>query len=182
MKFSTKELILCSIFASIIVILAQVSIPLPFTTVPLTMLIFGIAITGLILGSKLGAVSVLIYLLLGAIGLPVFANFAGGVNVLLGPTGGYLLASPLMAYIVGYTREKSSFPITIFLGLVLGLTITYIIGTLMFSKITGNTIYQSILYCIIPFIPTDIIKLILAYVIGSTVSKRISSSFAYSKN
>lgn len=177
MKLSTKELILCALFASIIVILAQISIPLPFTTVPLTMLIFGIAVTGLILGSKLGTISVLIYLLLGIIGLPVFSKFTGGINVLLGPTGGYLLAAPLMAYIVGYTKEKSSFPIIIFLGLALGLITTYLIGTIMFSKITGNTVYQSILYCVIPFIPTDIIKLILAYVIGSSVSKRISSSF-----
>lgn len=179
MKLSTKELILCAFFAAVVVIMAQISIPLPFTTVPLTMLIFGVAVTGLILGSKLGFISVLIYLLLGAIGLPVFAKFAGGIGVLLGPTGGYLLASPLMAYIVGYAKERSSSSIVIFLGLVLGLITTYIIGTLMFSKITGNTIYQSILYCVLPFLTTDIIKLVLAYAIGTTVSKRISSSFSY---
>lgn len=182
MKLSTKELILCSIFASIISILAQISIPLPFTTVPLTMLIFAISVTGLILGSRLGVISVIIYLLLGAIGMPVFSKFTGGVAVLFGPTGGYLLGLPLMIYIIGFAREKSSSPLIIFLSLIIGLISVYITGTLMFSIITGNTIYQSILYCVAPFIIVDLIKLALAYIIGSTVTKRISSTFAYNKN
>lgn len=182
MKLSTKELILCSLFAAIIAILAQISIPLPFTTVPLTMLIFAVAVTGLILGSKLGAISVLIYLLLGGIGIPVFAQFSGGVGILFGPTGGYLLGLPLMVYIIGFAKEKSSSPVIIFLSLIIGLISVYITGTLMFASITGNTIYQSILYCVAPFVFVDLLKLALAYIIGSTVSKRVSSTVVYNKN
>ena len=174
MKLSTKELIVCALFAAIIAILAQISIPLPFTTVPLTMLIFAVAVTGLILGPKLGAISVLIYLLLGGIGLPVFAQFSGGLGVLFGPTGGYLLGLPLMVYIVGFGKEKSSSPVIIFLSLIIGLISVYITGTLMFAAITRNTIYQSILYCVAPFAFIDLIKLVLAYIIGSAVSKRVS--------
>ena len=106
MKLSTRQIILCGLFAALISILAQISIPLPFTTVPFTLQIFGIAITGLILGSKCGFISTLIYLILGAIGMPVFANFAGGISVLFGPTGGFLLGYPLMAFIIGYAKEK----------------------------------------------------------------------------
>ena len=182
MKLSTKEIILCALFAAIISILAQISIPLPFTTVPLTMLIFAVSITGLILGSKLGTISVLIYLLLGGIGIPIFAQFSGGIGILLGPTGGYLLGLPLMVYIIGFTREKFSHHIIIFLSLIFGLLSVYIAGTLMFALITGNTIYQSILYCVIPFVFVDLIKLVLAFIVGSTVSKRVYSSLVYSQN
>lgn len=182
MKLSTKELILCSLFAAIIAILAQISIPLPFTTVPFTMQIFAVAMTGLILRSKLGAISVLIYLLLGGVGIPVFAQFSGGIGILLGPTGGYLLGLPLMVYIIGFVKDKSSSPLMIFLSLIIGLISVYIIGTLMFAIITGNTIYQSILYCVAPFVFVDLIKLALAYIVGSAVSTRIYSILVYNQN
>lgn len=182
MKLSTKELVLCSLFAAIVSILAQISIPLPFTTVPLTMLIFAVAITGLILGPKLGTIAILIYLLLGGIGIPVFAQFSAGIGVLFGPTGGYLLGLPLMVYIIGFTKEKSNSTILIFLSLLVGLLSVYITGTLMFAAITGNTIFQSILYCVAPFILVDLIKLVLAYIIGLAVSKRVYSTLVYNKN
>ena len=172
MKISTKELILCSLFAAIIAILSQISIPLPFTTIPLTMQILAVSVTGLILGCKLSTISVLIYLLLGCIGIPVFAQFSGGVGILFGPTGGYLLGLPLMVYIIGLAKDKSSYTIIIFLSLISGLIVVYIIGTLMFASITGNTIYQSILYCVAPFVLVDLIKLILAYIVGSTISEK----------
>ena len=109
MKLTTREIILCGLFAALVSIFAQISIPLPFTTVPLTLQIFGIAITGLILGSKCAFISTLIYLILGGIGVPVFAQFSAGIGVLFGPTGGYLLAYPLMAFIIGYIKEKSNY-------------------------------------------------------------------------
>ena len=173
MKISTKELILCSLFAAIIAILSQISIPLPFTYVPFTMQIFAVAVTGLILDVKLGSISILIYLLLGGIGIPVFAKFSGGIGVLLGPTGGYLLGLPLMIYIICFVKDKSSSTLMIFLSLIIGLISLYIIGTLMFAIITRNTIYQSILYCVAPFVFLDLIKLTLAYKIGSAISRRI---------
>ena len=162
MKLSTRQIILCGLFTALISILAQISIPLPFTTVPFTLQIFGIAITGLILGSKCGFISTLIYLILGAIGIPVFANFAGGISVLFGPTGGFLLGYPLMAFIIGYAKEKFN-------------------SNIMFSFITGNTILQSLIYCVVPFIAVDILKLILAYIIGETVCKRVFSSLNIAK-
>ena len=163
MKLSTRQIILCGLFAALISILAQISIPLPFTTVPFTLQIFGIAITGLILGSKCGFISTLIYLILGAIGIPVFANFAGGISVLFGPTGGF----------------NSNFITSI--SMILGLAIVYTLGTIMFSFITGNTILQSLIYCVVPFIAVDILKLILAYIIGETVCKRVFSSLNIAK-
>lgn len=175
MKITTKELILCSVFAAFISIFAQIALPLPFTAIPLTLQVFAIAITGIILGSKLGFISLLIYLLLGGVGLPVFSNFSGGIASLVGPTGGYLLGFPLMAFIIGYFREKFNYSNTLIVGLLLGLFVDYTTGTLMFSVISGNTIYQSLVYCVIPFIFTDLLKLTLAFIVGSTVYRRVSS-------
>ncbi len=178
MKLSTKEIVLCSLFAAIISILAQISIPLPFTTVPLTLLVFGVSLTGLVLGSRLSFISVSIYLLLGAIGMPVFANFQAGFSVLFGPTGGYLLGLPLMVYIIGHFKDSYNSNIMVSLGLILGLVVVYITGTMMFSVITGNTIMQSISYCVAPFVLVDILKLVLAYTVSISVSKRMSFGVA----
>ena len=176
MKLSTKELILCGIFAALIAILAQISIPLPFTTIPLTLQIVAIGVTGIILGSKCGFISILIYILIGAMGVPVFAGFKGGLSALFGPTGGFILGFPIMVGIIGYVKEKFNSPMLTVISLVLGLFIDYITGTILFSLITGNTIINSIMLCVIPFIIVDFIKLGLAYIVGTTISKRVSSS------
>ena len=99
MKLKTKELVICSIFASLTAILTQISIPLP--AVPLTMQVFAVALCGLVLGKRLGFISQIIYVLLGTIGLPVFAQFSGGIGIILGPTGGFILSFPIIAFIVG---------------------------------------------------------------------------------
>ena len=104
MKLSTKELVICSLFSSLTSILTQISIPLP--SVPITMQIFAVALCGLVLGKKLGFISQVIYVLLGAIGLPVFTYFRGGVGMILGPTGGFTISFPIVAFVVGYFSEK----------------------------------------------------------------------------
>ncbi|MGM9534920.1 MAG: biotin transporter BioY [Intestinibacter sp.] len=179
MKLSTREIILCGLFAALISVFAQISIPLPFTTVPLTLQIFGIAITGLILGSKCGFIATLIYLVLGGIGVPVFAQFSAGVGVLFGPTGGFLLGYPLMAFIIGYTKEKFNSHILTAVSMVVGLAVVYAFGTIMFSFVTGNTIMQSLLYCVVPFVLVDLLKLVLADIIGETVCKRVFSTLNF---
>ncbi len=145
---SKKGLISILIYLLLGAVLSQISIPLPFTTVPLTMQIFAVSLTGLILGSKKGLISILIYLLLGSIGLPVFAQMSGGLGILMGPTGGFLLGCPLMAFVVGYVSERSSSKLYILLSMVLGLSVVYITGTIMFSVVTKSTIQESILACV----------------------------------
>ena len=173
MKLSTKDLILCGIFASITAILSQISIPLPFTTVPLTMQTFAVGLTGVILGAKRGFISQLIYVLVGAGGLPVFAQMTGGMGLVLGPTGGYILGFPLMALIVGYFKDKFDSKIAIIFGMILGLLVDYTLGTAMFIFITKMTVVQALLACVVPFIPLDLVKVVFVSVIGTTLSKRL---------
>lgn len=174
MNLKTQNIIICGLFASITAVLSQISIPLPFTIVPLTMQIFSVALTGLILGSKKGLISIIIYLLLGAIGVPVFAQMSGGLGILMGPTGGFLLGCPLMAFVVGYVSERSSSKLYILLSMVLGLSVVYITGTIMFSVVTKSTIQESILACVAPFVVVDLIKLFLATSIEISISKRVN--------
>ncbi|MGL5692854.1 MAG: biotin transporter BioY [Peptostreptococcaceae bacterium] len=174
MKLNTKEIVMSGLFAAITAVLSQISIPLPFTTVPLTMQVFAIALCGVILGSKKGVIAISVYLLLGAIGMPVFANMSGGLGVLVGPTGGFLLGCPLMAFIIGKGSEKSLSISNIILHMILGLIILYITGIIMFSAVTKMGIYKSIVACVLPFIGVDLIKIGLATTIGIAVKKRVS--------
>ena len=85
------------------------------------------------------------------------------------------------SYIIGYAKEKFNSNFITSISMILGLAIVYTLGTIMFSFITGNTILQSLIYCVVPFIAVDILKLILAYIIGETVCKRVFSSLNIAK-
>lgn len=172
MKLSTRDLIMCSIFASITAILSQISIPIPLTSVPLTMQLFAVALTGIILGGKKAFISQIIYILIGAIGMPVFAQMTGGLSIIVGPTGGFIIGFPIMAFIIGYAYEKFKNPVQKIIFLLIGLLIDYSVGTIMFCSITKMTLLQGIMACVAPFIIVDIVKLGLAVIVGSSVVKR----------
>lgn len=98
--FTTREMVLAGMFAAVLAVISQLSIPTP-AGVPVTIQVFGVALVGAVLGWKLGLCSVLVYILIGAAGLPVFANFGGGIRSLIGLTGGYIWAWPVMAVLCG---------------------------------------------------------------------------------
>ena len=100
LRFTTRELVLGGMFAALMAVISQLSIPMP-NGVPITIQVFGIALIGVTLGWRLGCLSAVIYLLIGAVGLPVFANFGGGISRLVSLTGGYLWSYPLMAALCG---------------------------------------------------------------------------------
>lgn len=166
---STKDLVLCGMFAAVLAVISQISLPMP-TGVPITIQVFGVALTGVVLGSRLGFLAVLVYVLIGAAGLPVFANFHGGLGSLVGLTGGYIWAWPFMAFLCGITpqRENSrmSFSIRILLSL-LGLAIVEFIGGMQWAALSSEMTAAGVFaYSLIAFIPKDIIITILAVMIG----------------
>ena len=128
MKLTTKQLVICSLFASLTAILTQISIPTSSSTILLCK-VFAVALCGLVLGKSLGFISQVIYILLGGIGLPVFAGFSGGLGIILGPTGGFILSFPIIAFVVGYFSEKFKSTLGIMFGMICSLLISYIIGT-----------------------------------------------------
>lgn len=163
-KMSINDLCYIGIFTAIIAVLAQISIPMP-AGVPMTLQTFAIPLAGIILGAKRGTMAALIYILLGAFGVPVFAELKGGLSFIVGPTGGFLLSFPLMAFAAGIGADKGNRR-TLILGLAAGSILNYLFGMLMFSFVTASNLSTAFVSCVLSFIPTAIIKAVLAGVLG----------------
>ena len=139
-KFSVRDICYAGLFAAVIAVMAQISIPMPLG-VPMTMQTFAITLAAVVLGSKLSAIATLVYLLLGAVGVPVLANFSGGIDKFVGPTGGFLISFPIMAYIIGLGVEhrdafKGAFPVAV----VVGTVVNYIVGVILFVIVAHSTV------------------------------------------
>ncbi|KMT21529.1 biotin transporter BioY [Clostridium cylindrosporum] len=178
---TTKELILCALFASLTAICSQIAIPLGFTPIPFTLQLFSVFISAIILGPKLGSISQVTYVLVGTVGFPVFAQFSGGINKVLGPTGGYIISFPIAAFIVGYLALKPNIFINA-LGIILGLICIYGIGTVQLSLITNMSFNKALLAGVIPFVPFDLVKIFLSLVIGMQIRKALIKSSLFSTN
>ena len=173
-KINIQSLTMTGVMTAVIVIMAQISIPMPLG-VPMTMQTFAITLAAIVLGSKKSAAASLIYILLGAVGIPVFSNFTGGLQSLVGPTGGFIISFPIMAYIIGLGAEYRSKSKGYFVCfLILGTVVNYIIGMAMFCILMKSTPYVAFTACVLPFIPTAIIKAVLASMLGLSLKKRIA--------
>ena len=162
----TQKLVIYSFFAALSVILSQISIPLPFSPIPINLTLLSIFLCAGILDTYGSFISQIIYLALGAIGLPVFANFSGGIGILFGPRGGFLLSYPIISIIIGVIVKKFGKKFYVLnLSMLAGLFVCYLLGTLYFSYITNTLFVTSIALCVIPFIAIDIVKIILASLI-----------------
>lgn len=142
---------------------AQAVIPLPFTPVPITGQTFGVLLAGMLLGPRRGVLSLLMYLLEGALGLPVFQSGTGGFVRLLGPTAGYLWSYPFAAFLMGLLVERGwdRSPLRTGAAMLLGGLLILTIGTLWLGVITGD-LRSAFLQGCLPFLPGDLIKTALA--------------------
>ena len=166
------DLVYIAIGAALIAICSWISIP---TAVPFTLQTFAVFFVLLALGGERGTLATLVYVLLGAVGVPVFAGFSGGIGILLGSTGGYIIGFLFtgLIYILFTKFFKKNIVIKI-VALVLGLAVCYAFGTAWFMhvymKSSGEVGLLTVLgWCVFPFIIPDLLKLVLAVVI----SKRI---------
>jgi len=176
MKVSNKtnQMALISLMTAILCIMAPFSILLPFSPVPLSLGTLAIYFCVLVLGLKKGTLSILLYLLLGLVGLPVFSGFTGGIGKLLGPTGGYIVGYVLLALVCGFFVDH--FPTRkgfCLIGMFLGTALCYLFGTLWLSYQASLTFSQAFVTAVIPFLPGDIIKIALALLIGLQVRRRL---------
>jgi biotin transport system substrate-specific component len=174
LKLKTFELTLAATFAALTAVGAYIYIPLPFTPVPITMQTFFVYLSALILGGKLAALTQLIYLLLGALGLPVFAGGKAGFAVLLGPTGGYLLGFAVGAFLAGKIYEKGKNVLRSVLALLVATAAIYGLGIFQLW-FTMNTVYgeglgflEAVFIGIFPFIFGDVAKMFLALGLAKT--------------
>lgn len=175
---SSKQMALVGIMAAILCVAGPLSIPIPISPVPITLTNFIIAMAAIILGGKLACMSTIIYLLLGSIGLPVFSGFGGGIGKLAGPTGGYLIGFIFMALIEGLVAEKNQNKIILFLAFLIATAVIYLFGTAWLALQMHLTFGQALWAGVIPYIPGDLVKIILAIMIAPPIRKRIYLSGA----
>ena len=173
-RLSIREMCQIASFIAIIIVCAQISIPMPYG-VPMTLQTFAILLAGMVLGPKKGTIATLVYVLLGAIGVPVFTAFTGGLGIIFGRTGGFILAFPFVAIAAGIGgRRKNIF--WLILWLVMGTIILFIGGLLMFSFVTSSSLMVSFTLVVVPFIPAETIKIVMVVVLGKVIKKALNRS------
>lgn len=153
---------LVSLFAALTAVGAFISIPIGL--VPISLQNLFTLLAGMVLGSKLGALSQLIYVLLGTVGLPIFSGYRGGPGVLVGPTGGFLIGFILSAYVIGKLTEKlTNIKIWSYFAIgLLGVFVIYLTGVAQLVFITGIGMREALMAGVFPFLPGDSLKLIVA--------------------
>ncbi|WP_297521058.1 biotin transporter BioY [Thermococcus sp.] len=167
---NSREITFAALFASLTAVGAQISVPLG--PVPFTFQVFFVLLSGLLLGARLGFLSQLTYVLVGALGFPVFAEFSGGFAHIYGPTGGYLLAFPIAALLAGYVTEKGGESVGgMTLGVLLGLAAIYILGWLRLGFYLGENFGKALEVGVLPFLPLDLLKGALAVGIARPVRR-----------
>lgn len=168
----TLQLTLSALMCALIAVCAQVIIPLP--PVPISLSLLAVYIAGALLGPVWGATAAVSYALLGAAGMPVFAGFAGGVSVLLGPTGGFLLGYVLCAALSGaIVRRFGMTRRTLWIAMLTGTVICYLCGLLWFCAVTGTALAAAFSVCVLPFLPGDTLKIALAASLCLRLHKRL---------
>lgn len=174
-QLKLRSMIITALFAAIIGVLAQLTIPLPL--VPITGQTLAIGLAATILGSRYGTLSVLLYLIIGSAGVPVFAEFSGGISKLIGPTGGFLVGFIPATFIIGFYMEKFGFTFKhAMIANTIGMIITLAFGTAWLKLSAELTWAQALAGGFTPFLIVGLIKAALASWIGITIRKRLVSA------
>ncbi|MDO4517585.1 MAG: biotin transporter BioY [Bacillota bacterium] len=176
-KSNAVALALCGLFAALTVICSWISVPLGFTPIPVNLATLAVFLAGGLLGPKYGTTSMIVYTLLGAVGIPVFAGFRGGVGVLAGPTGGYIIGYILAALIIGLLLQslKTHPVVRCVVALICGLATCYALGTAWFMISTNTGFVAAMLSCVVPFLLGDALKIIAATILILRLRKHITA-------
>jgi len=166
-KIKTKQMVLIALMTAVTCVLGPLSIPLPFSPVPISLTNFAIFLAIFVLGMKNGTISFIIYLLLGAVGVPVFSSFRGGLQVLAGPTGGYLIGFIFLALIMGFALDHFDRKLVpTIIGMIIGMAVCYAFGTVWLAKLLSLSFKEGLMMGVIPYLPGDVAKIIIAAIVG----------------
>lgn len=166
-KIKTKQMVLIALMTAVTCVLGPLSIPLPFSPVPISLTNFAIFLAIFVLGMKNGTISFIIYLLLGAIGVPVFSSFRGGLQVLAGPTGGYLIGFIFLALIMGFALDHFDRKLVpTIIGMIIGMAVCYAFGTVWLAKLLSLSFKEGLMMGVIPYLAGDAAKIIIAAIVG----------------
>lgn len=170
-------MVFTALFAAIICVISPFKIPIG--EVPITLATLAIYVAASVLNWKYGTTAIIIYILIGMVGLPVFSGFLGGVQRLVGPTGGFILGYIPCALVIGLIidkneRKKWMYPI----AMVAGTVVLYACGTAWFMISLNYTLAAALMACVVPFLIFDAIKIILASVISPQLRKVLKTQEA----
>lgn len=170
----TRQLAFTGLFAAVIAVMSIIQIPMP-SGVPMTLQTFAVALCGYVLGKNYGFAATLLYVLLGAVGLPVFAGMKAGFGVLLGPTGGFLIGFIFMAGLCGWGKEMNQKAAYWGMGLA-GLAVSHVFGALQYHFVTGTPVAESFLLVSLPYVVKDIISVAIAGFAAIAVRRSLAAA------
>lgn len=169
-----KDMTYIALMAAILCVVAPIIIPLPFSPIPLSLATFIIYLLSVVIGAKKAVIAVIIYIIIGAVGVPVFSGYGAGLQKIVGPTGGYMLGYIACALASGYFADKFESKIYMYaIGMVLGTAICYTLGTLWMSYSTGMKFVEALFAGVIPFLIGDVIKIVVATIVGYKIRRII---------
>lgn len=172
-KIVLQHKIIAALLAALLAIISPFS--LPVGSIPLTLSSFGVYLCALLAGGGWGTVSVAVYLLLGAVGVPVFSGFVGGVQAFAGPTGGFLLGYLPCTLLSGFLcrRFENKRPLLWGVALLIGTAVLYLCGVIWFMLSADVTLWAALVACVLPFLPGDIVKIVAAISLAYPVKKAL---------
>ena len=173
-KMSTKSLVMTGMFTAVLAVLSQIAIPMP-TGVPVTLQTFAVALTGCVLGWKMGAMSALIYILAGAVGVPVFSEMSGGQGILLGKTGGFIFGFIFLALLCGLGARQKNKAAGALLAAV-GLAVCHLLGILQFMVVAEMSFVESAVLVSLPYLIKDVISVVLAIFVGAALKRGLHAA------
>ena len=169
-RSKTLQIVICALCAAIMAVCAQITVPLP-SQVPITLQTFGIALCAAVFGAVPGTISTIVYVLLGIVGLPVFAAMKGGFETLVGPTGGFIYGFIPMALLCGLKMKNLPLRILVSTG---GLAVCYLCGTVQFSLLMSTDLVSALMLCVLQYIVKDVISLDEAQYMAIPIRKAIA--------
>ena len=172
--FSVQKMAIIALMTAVLCILAPISIPVFISPGPISLGVLAIYLTAYVLSPLDATISVIIFILLGTFGLPVFSGYSGGLSKLVGPTGGYIIGFLFTVYISSLFIHMKKGIIFDVIGMITGLALCYILGTIWFSYQQGKGFIASLLLCVVPFLIGDAIKIIVAVILGTQLNKRLA--------
>ena len=173
-KSRLHRMVVAGVFAALLAVLSQISIPLP-TGIPVTLQTFAVALCGFALGPGLGAAAVGVYLALGAVGVPVFAGFSGGIGSFVGMTGGYLWAFLPMAFLCGLGARQKNRALALTVGF-LGLVICHLCGSFQFALVSAVSPWNAFLLASAPYLLKDAASLVVAYLAAVAILRSLEKA------
>ncbi|MBQ7360227.1 MAG: biotin transporter BioY [Lachnospiraceae bacterium] len=174
LKLSTHHMALIGVMTALICVLSPLSITLPISPVPFSFGTLALYLSTYLLGRWKGLLTFLLYLLLGFVGLPVFAGFTSGPGKLIGPTGGYLIGEVFLVLLLGFLLEIFQYKQTMFLtGMILGTLVCYFFGSLWLAYLNHISLLSAISIGALPYLPFDAVKVLLAFFLAPKIRGRL---------